>query len=136
MKEKPNPKNFSMVTGTTMGTTLNTSAISQISEISHIREEMGDETFELDPNQSGLYNRPSLNPFGSILMTKKHQVIHFECPPNFRKLYYDDAVAELKMFCETTDMKVIESLKFHTNSWGLSSCNWFAENVVANMVNI
>ncbi len=66
-------------------------------------------------------------------MTKKHTVIHFECPPNYRKLYYDDAVAELQMFCETVNLAEIESLKFHTNSWGLSSCNWFAENVIAKM---
>ena len=69
-------------------------------------------------------------------MTKKLQVYHFECPPNFKKLLYDDAVNELKDTCHEVDTEIVNSLKYHINTWGLSSNNWFAENVVVNMAHL
>ena len=33
-------------------------------------------------------------------------------------------------------MKAVTSFKFHTNSWGLGACKWFAENIVSKMVNL
>ena len=39
----------------------------------------------------------------------------------------------LKEYCEKVNPGEVTSFKFHTNAWGLSSCNWYSENVVAHM---
>jgi hypothetical protein len=43
---------------------------------------------------------------------------------------YDAAVEAIQKSCDGVEIEKVNSLKFHTNSWGLSSCNWFAENIV------
>ena len=67
------------------------------------------------------------------MMTRTTQVYHFEVPPNERALLYDEAVNELNSSTEGVDMAQVQSLKFHTNTWGLSSCNSFADNVMSKM---
>ena len=69
-------------------------------------------------------------------MTRSKSLAHFECAPNEKGLLYDEAVAEITSNCEGVELGEIQSLKFHTNTWGLSSCNSFAENVMAKMVKI
>lgn len=71
-----------------------------------------------------------------IIMSRKSSLTHFECAPNVKSLLYDEAVAEITSNCEGVDMSQIESLKFHANTWGLSSCNSFADNVMTKMVKI
>lgn len=60
-------------------------------------------------------------------------MLHFDVPHNAKALLYDDAVSQLTQWCQEIDLKAINSIKFHTNTWGLSSCNFFAEAIIANM---
>lgn len=59
--------------------------------------------------------------------------LHFEVPPNAQALLYDDAVNELKGFCKDLELDAIQSIKFHTNTWGLSSCNYFGDEILSRM---
>lgn len=73
----------------------------------------------------------------SILMIKKYpEITHFEIDPNSQQLLYDDALNALKASCQNMDLEVITSIKFHTNTWGLSSCNYFAEHILSKMTNL
>lgn len=40
------------------------------------------------------------------------------------------------MSCQEIEFKEVTSVKFHTNTWGLSSCNYFAENILSKMRNL
>ena len=70
------------------------------------------------------------------MMSRESSLSHFECAPNVNSLLYDEAVAEITSNCEGVELDQIQSLKFHTNTWGLSSCNSFAENVMVKMVKL
>lgn len=69
----------------------------------------------------------------SILMFRSSSEDHFECPPNKEAKMYDEAVEELTEFCENIDLANMTSLKYHVNSWGLSSNNYFADDIVTKM---
>jgi len=62
--------------------------------------------------------------------------IHFEVDENSRQLLYDDALNQLKKSCQQINFEEVTSVKFHTNTWGLSSCNYFAESILAKMSNL
>lgn len=67
----------------------------------------------------------------SVFSQKKGKTInHLEIPPNIDKKLFDEAVDVIKGICEKIDLSKVESLKYHINTWGLSSNNWFAENMV------
>ena len=70
------------------------------------------------------------------MMSRESTLEHFECAPNVKSLLYDEAVAEITSNCEDEDLDKVQSLKFHANTWGLSSCNSFAENYMAKMVKV
>jgi Ran GTPase-activating protein (RanGAP) involved in mRNA processing and transport len=59
--------------------------------------------------------------------------VHLEIPVCPEGIFFDDAVEALSNFTKGTDISKITSLKCHTNTWGLSSNNWFADEIVANM---
>ena len=69
----------------------------------------------------------------SILMFRSITEDHFECPPNKDAKMYDEAVEELTEFCEGIDLLNMTSLKFHVNTWGLSSNNYFADEIIPKM---
>jgi len=69
----------------------------------------------------------------SIMMTRITSEEYLEVQPNTKKKLYDEAVAELKTFCEGVDLKAVTSLKHHANTWGLSSNNAFADEIICEM---
>ncbi len=80
---------------------------------------------------------PRASPLGSILMLRHYpDIIHFEVDANTKALLYDDAVNALSDSCLGIDFEEVNSIKFHTNSWGLSSCNYFADNILGKMQNL
>lgn len=58
---------------------------------------------------------------------------HLEVPANHGKKLYDEAVSVLKESCQTQALESVTSIKFHANTWGLSSCNWFADEIIPKM---
>lgn len=121
------PKMISAVTAVT-GTTAATMNLSKVSAIS-----LEDSDAEFDQTIDDInpyYQRGSVQPFGSILMSAEHQEEFFEVPPNWRKLLYDDAVDELTEFTKGVDLATTTILKSHINSWGISSNNYFADNIL------
>ena len=72
----------------------------------------------------------------SVLMSKTISEEFLEVQPNRKKKLYDEAVAELKQFCEGVDLKIITSLKYHANTWGLSSNNSFADEIISEMTQL
>lgn len=70
---------------------------------------------------------------GSILLSKSVNENHLEIPTCPNGKLFDDAVACLKEFTKGADLGKISSLKCHVNTWGLSSNNWFADEMVTNM---
>jgi hypothetical protein len=66
------------------------------------------------------------------------EIVHKEIMENKDNFVFDDANDKLEELCTRPriDLKEITSIKFHTNSWGLSSCNWMAENIICNMPNL
>jgi hypothetical protein len=73
---------------------------------------------------------------GSILMNKEREDDFLEIPPNEKNLIFDDAVAELKKNCQGIDLDKVTSIKYHTNTWGLSSNNWFADEIITKLSNL
>ena len=92
---------------------------------------------ELNVSIDQSFLTPKVAPLGSILMIRHYpETIHFEVDANTKALLYDDAVNALSTSCIGIDFEEVNSIKFHTNSWGLSSCNYFAENVLSKMLNL
>jgi len=73
---------------------------------------------------------------GSILLSKSVNENHLEIPTCPNGKLFDDAVACLKEFTKGADLGKITSLKCHVNTWGLSSNNWFADEMVTNMTSL
>lgn len=71
-----------------------------------------------------------LSPMSSVFMSKTISEEFFEVQPNMKKKLYDEAVTELKTFCEEIDLKAVTSLKYHANTWGLSSNNSFSDEII------
>jgi Ran GTPase-activating protein (RanGAP) involved in mRNA processing and transport len=46
---------------------------------------------------------------------------------------YDEAISQLTKNCEGIPLDEITSIKYFVNTWGLSSNNYFAENVIPKM---
>jgi hypothetical protein len=69
----------------------------------------------------------------SVLMSRTISDEFFEVQPNSKKKLYDEAVAELKTYCEEVDLNAVTSLKYHVNTWGLSSNNSFADEFICKM---
>ena len=51
-------------------------------------------------------------------------------------MLFDEAVEELKKNCQGINLEKVSSIKYHTNTWGLSSNNWFADEVVTKLKNL
>lgn len=83
-----------------------------------------------------LYQKDKVGPMGSILLSRSISEIHQEIPVCPDGIYFDDAVAALKDFTKGSDLGKITSLKCHVNTWGLSSNNWFADEMVSKMKNL
>lgn len=127
-------KTLSAVTTMTGSTaaTMNLSKVSAI-EMDSDCEHMGDHSIE-DINP--LYDTRRVEPFASILMNLEHDEEYFEVRPNARGLYYDDAVDELQVFCDGVDLEPVTWIKSHINTWGISSNNWFADEIMPKLPNL
>jgi hypothetical protein len=90
----------------------------------------------MDHSVSLLNYKQNLNPMSSVLMSRTISEEFFEVQPNKKKKLYDEAVAELKTFCEGVDLKAVTSLKYHANTWGLSSNNSFADEFICEMTQL
>lgn len=55
---------------------------------------------------------------------------------NEKKLIYDEAIEELDEICQKLNYSTITSLKFHTNSWGMSCGKHFGENYLSKCKNL
>ena len=68
-------------------------------------------------------------------MEQDEPEIHIEIAPNVESLIFDLANERIKEQCDEMkiETKTVNSMKFHVNSWGLSSCNWFADEIVSQM---
>ena len=104
-----------------------------ISAIDLAKSSEGNENFDasfMNPN----FTKFSLGTLGGVLMKKNSaEEIHFEVPCNKDAKLYDHAVDLIKDFCKDVDLSKIHSLKFHTNTWGLSACNAFADDFIPKM---
>ena len=67
----------------------------------------------------------------SVLTAAQEDHYHYEIDPNFKKVVFDEAMEELKELCERKDFSEVSSLKFHTNSWGLSCSAYFGEHYIS-----
>ena len=61
---------------------------------------------------------------------------HLEFYQNEKKYLYDDAVEEIVENSRGVPVINVTSLKHHVNSWGLSSNNYMAENIINEMKNL
>ena len=68
----------------------------------------------------------------SSVFSKKDgpKINHIEIVYNKDKKLYDEAVDVLKKFIGKKKLGFINSIKYHVNTWGLSSNNWFADEVI------
>lgn len=67
----------------------------------------------------------------SVFSKKEGPNINFlEICVNADKKLYDEAVDVLKKFIGNKKLGLINSIKYHVNTWGLSSNNWFADEVM------
>jgi hypothetical protein len=119
----------------TMADTIKTSDVFDV-KISMI-EGVTSMVSEIDASASFVgqpFQQIALGPLGGVFMRKKlDEVSHFEVPHNKDGKIYDEAVKLIDKFCDSQDFSGIHSLKFHTNTWGLSSCNAFADNYIPKM---
>jgi hypothetical protein len=84
------------------------------------------------PNNS--YVNHSAGPMGGVFMKKStEEVLHLEIPPNSESKLFEEALALVTSFCEDVDLSDVDSLKFHANTWGLSSVKHFAETYFPKM---
>lgn len=84
------------------------------------------------PNNS--YTMTNSGPLGGVFMKKStEEILHFEVPPNSEGKLFEEALALVASLCEDVDLSDIDSLKFHANTWGLSSVKHFAETFVPKM---
>ena len=80
------------------------------------------------------YTKVSLGPLGGVFMKKKaDEEFYYEVPHNPDGLMYDEANELIEKHCKGVDMSGVHTLKFHTNTWGLSSSNLFADEYIPKM---
>ena len=80
------------------------------------------------------YTKVSLGPLGGVFMKKKaEEEFFYEVPHNKDGLMYDEANELIEKQCKGVDMTGVHTLKFHTNTWGLSSSNLFADDYIPKM---
>ena len=142
-KDAKNINALSAVTNSTAATAtmLNMSLISDISmnldiDETNINVEALDQSVVVVYQNNNALNARYVSNMSSVLMSRSLEESHFECPPNAQKKLYDEAVEELEGFCKDIDLKSLTSIKYHANSWGLSSNNYFADDVISKMSNL
>ena len=72
-------------------------------------------------------------PLGSFVMYQRKSDEYLEISPNLEPLYFDDAIDLLKDSCKRINLKSLTGVRYHANTWGFSSTNWFATNILPQM---
>ena len=73
----------------------------------------------------------------SVFSKKSGPTINYlEIPVNKDKKLYDEAVDVLKKSMGKKKLNMIHSIKYHVNTWGLSSNNWFADEMLPKFKNL
>lgn len=133
-KSSVDMKKVSFISMNQTAATLNDNDLSKISNVSQIDMTIAEHDLEdVESNHGCLYQKAAAGPMGSILLSKSVNENHLEIPTCPNGKLFDDAVACLKEFTKGADLGKISSLKCHVNTWGLSSNNWFADEMVTNM---
>jgi Ran GTPase-activating protein (RanGAP) involved in mRNA processing and transport len=70
------------------------------------------------------------------LKDQLEELFHFTCDPNTEGWMFEIAEQMLDEFTWKLDKDKTHSIYFPVNTWGLSSCNWLAENCIAKMKNL
>ena len=60
----------------------------------------------------------------------------FEILSNDKPYLFDDAIEELRYAFMRVQVENITILRHHANTWGLSSSNWLAENILPKLKNL
>jgi len=95
------------------------------------------ETEEIDDYCHYQKSQQTLNAMSSVFTKKEGPKINFlEICVNKDKKLYDEAVDVLKKFIGKKKLGLINSIKYHVNTWGLSSNNWFADEVIPKFKNL
>jgi hypothetical protein len=77
------------------------------------------------------YSRALAGPMAGVFMKKvAGEILHLEIPANLESKLFEEALALVSSYCEEVDLTDVDSLKFHTNTWGLSSVKHFAVTFV------
>lgn len=95
-----------------------------------------DNLVNYNPQNANILGMGATSPFSSICTQKKLSTTHIEVPPNSDKLLYDLAIYSLQKSCNSLPLEEATSIKFHTNSWGLSSNKHFADDIVPKLKNL
>ena len=73
----------------------------------------------------------------SVFSKKSGPTINFmEIPENKDKKLYDEAVEEIQKSMGKKKLNMIHTLKHHVNTWGLSSNNWLADEMIPKFKNL
>lgn len=83
-----------------------------------------------------LYQRESGPPLASVKLEAKLYEEWFEILSNDKPYYFDDALAELDYSFKKVQVEKITFLKHHANTWGLSSSNWLADEILPKLKNL
>jgi hypothetical protein len=73
----------------------------------------------------------------SVYSKKEGPKINFiEICENSEKKLYNEAVDVMKAFIGKKKLGIINSIKYHVNTWGLSTNNWFADECMPKFKNL
>lgn len=79
----------------------------------------------------------SFGSMSSVFAAKSgKKVEHLQISVNKDKKLFEEATDFLKKDCQNISLQKITSLKFHVNTFGLSACNWLADNMIDQMNNL
>jgi hypothetical protein len=135
-KTKKSVKNLSWVSSSTAATNSSMVNIStNISlNLSKISNDSNHQIVESDIVEDYCFYHKSptpLNALSSVFSKKDGPKINFlEICYNEDKKLYDEAVEVLTKFIGKKKLGLVNSIKYHVNTWGLSTNNYFADDVV------
>lgn len=69
-------------------------------------------------------------PIGSIVMYNRTSEENLQIDANLEPLFFDEAIDLLKDSCKKIELSKLTSIRYHANTWGFSSTNWFADNII------
>ena len=83
-----------------------------------------------------IYQREASAPMASVELSAKHYEEWFQIDSNDQRLYFNEATEELNSMFRRANVQNVTCLRHHANTWGLSSSNWLAEEVLPKLKNL